>query len=72
MTPLVTALSSARIASVTAARVSAALSPRAVRAFFTAVRTLERTARLRRRRRSLCRIRLRADDVLANESSSTI
>jgi hypothetical protein len=66
MTPLVTALSNVRIASVTTARASAAASPSAVRAVFTAVRTFERTPRLRRRRRSFCRMRFRADDVFAN------
>src|SRR5438045_9054319 len=62
MTPLVTALSSARIASATAVR---SASPPAARAVFTAVRTCERMVRLRRRRVSLWRMRFMADFVFA-------
>jgi hypothetical protein len=40
-------------------------APSAVRAVLRAVRTCERTVRLRNRRRSFCRIRLIADVVFA-------
>src|SRR5207247_3623572 len=64
-TPLVTALSSVRIASATAVR---SASPPAARAVLTAVRTWERMVRLRTRRFSLVRMRFMADLVFATQS----
>jgi hypothetical protein len=69
MMPLLTALSRARIAASTAPRASAPRSPTAARAVLTAVRTWDRTIRLRVRRFSFCRIRFNADFVFATEES---
>jgi hypothetical protein len=66
MTPLVTALSSVRMAARTAAPASPADEASVLRAVLTAERTLLRTARLRNRRLSLCFMRLAAELVLAN------
>src|SRR5712692_10435978 len=67
--PLVTARSSSWIARARLARASStAAAASDVRVVFTAVRTDVRTAAFRTRRFSLCRIRLRADRVLAIES----
>src|SRR5262245_23957742 len=61
-TPLLTALSSVRMASRIAAGRPA---PSAARAVLIAPRIFDRIARLRRRRRSACRIRFIADFVFA-------
>src|SRR5262249_13002884 len=62
ITPLLTALSSPRMASRMAAGRADASAARAV---FTDPRIFERIARFRRRRRSLCRMRFIADFVFA-------
>src|SRR5262245_51058436 len=61
-TPLLTALSSVRMASRIAVGRAA---PSAARAVLIAPRIFDRIARLRRRRRSACRIRFIADFVFA-------
>ena len=65
MMPFVTARSMARMASCTTVAESAALPARASRALFTLPRTALRTARLRSRRFSFCRIRFFAEGVFA-------
>lgn len=67
-TPLETARSTAIAARLTSVRAASPdASPRAIRVVFTAAFILDRTALLRSRRCSFCRILFRAERVFANQ-----